>query len=447
MENKYPLLEAREKTDGFEKKLLKDFPESTLVVIRANIPGEKKGCIESCLIVYKIFSECEKKVKPLKIFHSYTNEEGLIFFLIVKTNPYLLKNLTVQIEEEHFLGRLADIDVLTSDKLFSRADLKISGRDISLRKCFLCGEPAAFCARSLRHSKNEIINFINKKVYFDFLKGNLTDKLASFAEAAMLTELCRIYGFGCVTANGKGSHSDMDFLLMLKCIPLAGNAVRNLTLKECASFSELRNYGKKTELELFNLTNGVNTYKGAFFLLLILNACVYRLIHRGKSFNYLSEEIKKFSREVKKDFELKNCSEVSLNTFLTVGDFGIRGEVLSGLDFYFKTLLPMLKDALNTDYGKTGLNVEPKITVEKIVLKLISETCDTTVIKRKGYEKLKELQKKAKAVLSSPESVFDLQCARLSSWCEKENISTGGSADRLIVLYNLFLLEKFFAYL
>ncbi|WP_024470702.1 citrate lyase holo-[acyl-carrier protein] synthase, partial [Treponema pedis] len=70
MENKYPLLEAREKTDGFEKKLLKDFPESTLVVIRANIPGEKKGCIESCLIVYKIFSECEKKVKPLKIFHS-----------------------------------------------------------------------------------------------------------------------------------------------------------------------------------------------------------------------------------------------------------------------------------------------------------------------------------------------------------------------------------------
>nr|WP_252723560.1 triphosphoribosyl-dephospho-CoA synthase [Treponema pedis] len=170
-------------------------------------------------------------------------------------------------------------------------------------------------------------------------------------------------------------------------------------------------------------------------------------MHRGKSFNYLSEEIKKFSREVKKDFELKNCSEVSLNTFLTVGDFGIRGEVLSGLDFYFKTLLPMLKDALNTDYGKTGLNVEPKITVEKIVLKLISETCDTTVIKRKGYEKLKELQKKAKAVLSSPESVFDLQCARLSSWCEKENISTGGSADRLIVLYNLFLLEKFFAYL
>ena len=428
MKTKYPLLDAREKTDAFEKKILADFPDSTLIVIRANMPGEKKGCIESDWIVYTIFLECKRQFKPEAIFSSYTNEEGLIFFLSIKKNPIKLKRSTVKIEEKHPLGRLADIDVLTLHKLFSRTDLS---RKNKLRKCFLCGEPAVHCTRTRRHSKQEIINFINEKVYSDFLKGRLTDKLASFSEAAMLAELCRMYGFGCVTANGTGSHSDMDFLLMLKCIPLAGKAVRALTEKKCASFSALRKWGRKIESKLFKITNGVNTYKGAFFLILILNACTYRILKKRKSFDSLREEISAFSWEVKKDFEEQNCSPASLHGFLQTGNCGIRSDVLSGFEEHFLTLLPLLKK-------------EPPYSIEKIIVTIISKTFDTTVIKRKNLKTLNELQKKAETVLSCKDSDFNGACAAFSVWCENEHISTGGSADRLIVLYNLFLLKKFF---
>ena len=53
----YALLNAREKTDAFEKKLLRQFGGKTLVTVRANIPGIKKGRLESNYIVYKIFLE------------------------------------------------------------------------------------------------------------------------------------------------------------------------------------------------------------------------------------------------------------------------------------------------------------------------------------------------------------------------------------------------------
>jgi len=102
----YALLNAREKTDAFEKKLLRQFDGKNLVTVRSNIPGIKKGCLESNYIVYKIFLECKKKLKPAAVFHSYTDEEGLIFFLIVKSDPVKIKRATVKIEETHPLGRL-----------------------------------------------------------------------------------------------------------------------------------------------------------------------------------------------------------------------------------------------------------------------------------------------------------------------------------------------------
>ena len=174
------LLEKREKTDFFEKELLSRFPFKTLVVIRANMPGGKKGSIESNWIVYRIFLECKKKMAPLKIFHSYTDEEGLIFFLIVDAPPLEVKALSIKIEDDESLGRLADIDVLTAEKLFSRNDFPQRNER---RKCFLCEKDAVICARSRAHSQKEIMNFILKKVHEDWsndgdifkLLGNLTE--------------------------------------------------------------------------------------------------------------------------------------------------------------------------------------------------------------------------------------------------------------------------------
>lgn len=426
------LLEKREKTDFFEKELLSRFPFKTLVVIRANMPGGKKGSIESNWIVYRIFLECKKKMAPLKIFHSYTDEEGLIFFLIVDAPPLEVKALSIKIEDDEALGRLADIDVLTAKKLFSRNDFPHENKR---RKCFLCEKDAVICARSRAHSQKEIMNFILKKVHEDWsYDGDIFELLGNLTESSLLAELCRPLGFGCVTANSQGSHKDMDFLLMLKCIPLIGSAIKNLSGKDCESFEALREYGKKQEKKLFDLTGGVNTYKGALFLLLILNACTFRIIKEKKAFTDLSKEIANFSLPLKKDFELKACSPSSLQAFNNLGSGGVRGLALSGFAEHFQNWLPLYKKT----FSEGGDFV-------KIIVKMIETTCDTTIIKRKGEKALLEVQKKAHSLLCIEEGPAQERAIKeFSEWCEKNNISTGGTADKIIILYNLELVREIF---
>ncbi|EMB46871.1 citrate lyase holo-[acyl-carrier protein] synthase [Treponema denticola] len=426
------LLEKREKTDFFEKELLSRFPFKTLVVIRANMPGGKKGSIESNWIVYRIFLECKKKMSPLKIFHSYTDEEGLIFFLIVDAPPLEVKALSIKIEDDEPLGRLADIDVLTAEKLFSRNDFP---QNNERRKCFLCEKDAVICARSRAHSQKEIMDFILKKVHEDwFYDGDIFELLGNLTESSLLAELCRPLGFGCVTANSQGSHKDMDFLLMLKCIPLIGSAIKNLSGKDCESFEALREYGKKQEKKLFDLTGGVNTYKGALFLLLILNACTFRIIKEKKAFTDLSKEIADFSLPLKKDFELKACSSASLQAFNNLGSGGVRGLALSGFAEHFQNWLPLYKKT----FSEGGDFV-------KIIVKMIETTCDTTIIKRKGEKALLEVQKKAHSLLCIEEGpAQERSIKEFSEWCEKNNISTGGTADKIIILYNLALIRESF---
>lgn len=430
------LLEKREKTDFFEKELLSRFPFKTLVVIRANMPGGKKGSIESNWIVYRIFLECKKKMAPLKIFHSYTDEEGLIFFLIVDAPPLEVKALSIKIEDDEALGRLADIDVLTAKKLFSRNDFPHENKR---RKCFLCEKDAVICARSRAHSQKEIMDFILKKVHEDWSyglsnDGDIFELLGNLTESSLLAELCRPLGFGCVTANSQGSHKDMDFLLMLKCIPLIGNAIKNLSEKDCGSFDALREYGKKQEKKLFDLTGGVNTYKGALFLLLILNACTFRIIKEKKVFADLSKEIADFSLPLKRDFELKACSSASLQAFNNLGSGGVRGLALSGFAEHFQNWLPL--------YKKTFSEGEAFV---KIIVKMIETTCDTTIIKRKGEKALLEVQKKAHSLLCIEDKPAQERAIKeFSEWCEKNNISTGGTADKIIILYNLELIREIF---
>ena len=426
------LLEKREKTDSFEKEILSRFPFKTLVVIRANIPGGKKGSIESNWIVYRIFLECKKKMAPIKIFHSYTDEEGLIFFLIVDAPPLEVKALSIKIEDDESLGRLADIDVLTAEKLFSRNDFSQKNKR---RKCFLCEKDAVICARSRAHSQKEIMDFILKKVHEDWsYDGDIFKLLGNLTESSLLAELCRPLGFGCVTANSQGSHKDMDFLLMLKCIPLIGSAIKNLNGKDCESFEALREYGKKQEKKLFDLTGGVNTYKGALFLLLILNACTFRIIKEKKAFTDLSKEIAAFSLPLKKDFELKACSLASLQAFNNLGSGGVRGLALSGFAEHFQNWLPL--------YKKTFSEGEDFV---KIIVKMIETTCDTTIINRKGEKALLEVQKKAYSLLCiNDKPAQETSITEFSAWCEKNNISTGGTADKIIILYNLELIRESF---
>jgi len=73
-------------------------------------------------------------------------------------DAFILKKMSVEIEETHTLGRLLDIDVYNINKK------QISRTEIGelTRKCFICSNEARSCIILKRHSLKEL----NKKINF-----------------------------------------------------------------------------------------------------------------------------------------------------------------------------------------------------------------------------------------------------------------------------------------
>lgn len=84
-------------------------------------------------------------------------------FLIVENDPYTVKKIATDFEDNNELGRLFDIDVLVSkDGMLS--PLSRSYFNEPERKCLLCDKPAKVCARSRTHSVLEMQNYISKLI-------------------------------------------------------------------------------------------------------------------------------------------------------------------------------------------------------------------------------------------------------------------------------------------
>ena len=83
--------------------------------------------------------------------HEVTGDEWIA---AVDCDAEKVKDLAMQIEETHPLGRLFDMDVLGPD-----------GRKLSrmrYRKCLICGRQAQECARSRTHTVKEMQEAIDK---------------------------------------------------------------------------------------------------------------------------------------------------------------------------------------------------------------------------------------------------------------------------------------------
>lgn len=146
MEN---ILEFREQRDSYEKELLETYPH-TLITIRPNYPGNEKRNEYANLVSEILAKEASGRLHVFKSIRSSTLE-GLIYHLIVEENGLLAKEICINLEEEHPLGRLADIDVRNQDTSFSRDHFNLGPR-----KCYLCEDDAIVCVRSRKHDLEDI---------------------------------------------------------------------------------------------------------------------------------------------------------------------------------------------------------------------------------------------------------------------------------------------------
>lgn len=156
------LLESRDKRAEFQTILLRGY-QTPLVSFTVNMPGKVKKNHRSETVfsagVEAIRETLAGHIVYYKLLDNLTGPEG---YFAVDLEVQQLKAAMCRIEDNHPLGRLMDIDVLSAPgQHVSRTTLGQLPR-----KCLVCGGMAAACTRSRAHPIEQLIAAID-----DLLEG------------------------------------------------------------------------------------------------------------------------------------------------------------------------------------------------------------------------------------------------------------------------------------
>ncbi|HHT39016.1 MAG: citrate lyase holo-[acyl-carrier protein] synthase [Acholeplasmatales bacterium] len=413
------ILEDREKRFYRVKELVNEY--HNCLILKGNIPGENKTIKEVYLLLTIFNHEITKRLKNYQR-EFYNSFDGPYFVYYNFKEPVKrLKEEFIKIEETHPLGRLIDIDVYSKGKTITRASM-----DLPQRKCLLCGNVAWLCMKERKHSVKELTDFIisstNKYLHDDF------DRLLT---TAFLSELNLHPKFGLVTPYSNGSHDDMNYHLMLNSLVAIKPYLLKLyqvgfqTSNIKKGFVEVRKIGIEAEKAMYKVTKGVNTYKGAIFLIGIM---IYSLGYYGqnKGLDY-PKIIKTTAKNILDELEGR-ANTFGIYAYQQFKMYTIRHEVYYGI--------PSVYEAYEYLDKFKELNSEALLMT---LIFIIKQKKDTVALKRaktmKNYNKwVAEIAKITKFNLKKIEAT--------TNSCIKNKISFGGSADILIAAVFLRLITK-----
>ncbi len=167
MANLEQILQGRDDRYALQASLIEKY-KSPLVSCTMNIPGPTKNSelIQTCFDkAMEVFIQRNQGV--LKEVAKQQKETGpeRYFIVLGGTNLYALKRRLAFFEQVLPIGRWLDLDLKDSD------GVAITRKDINLeqRRCLLCDRPAKECARSARHSLEDLLALTEKELRL-FLK-------------------------------------------------------------------------------------------------------------------------------------------------------------------------------------------------------------------------------------------------------------------------------------
>jgi len=236
--------------------------------------------------------------------------------------------------------------------------------------------------------------------------------LSHLAARALRIELDLTPKPGLVDRNNSGSHKDMDYALMSKSIDTLVYGFTKLALagyqKMIPLHEDIVRIGVRTEKEMFSVTEGVNTHKGALFSLGLAIVSTAHLIFNRKdlSAGNLIACISHLAGEF--------SSPADTNGAKMRAGFSIPGALdyaASGYDILFSTWIPFLRE---------------KNSYHDLLLKIISTLEDTNIYYRAGSEGAAFAKSRAKEMLGCCNE-HSLTC--LDAEFIRRNISPGGAAD------------------
>jgi holo-ACP synthase/triphosphoribosyl-dephospho-CoA synthase len=258
-------------------------------------------------------------------------------------------------------------------------------------------------------------------------------KLAALALKALLYEISLSPKPGLVDKFNNGSHTDMNFLTFIDSSAAVSVWFGELVQAGFAFHEDddtkalpvIRDIGLRMEAAMNQATGNVNTQKGIIFLMgLSLFACG-RLYRKTSHFDpeIFREIIKSVCRGLVQR-ELKDAPQPGKShgeeIFHKHGLSGARGEAESGFNTVFQFGLPVLTEA--------GSMTDMEMI--RCFLAIAAHNNDTNILYRGGRAVLDTFQNLCNIALKSFNSG---NFSNVEAFCERENISPGGSADLLVV--------------
>lgn len=159
------VLQNKDRRAFVQKKLCQQFPEDVVVALKLNVPGPIKNndMLQQLFWIgfRNLKSTFQKRRfgKPKKLV-SWDKVTGSESFVVYEASPLEAKKVATTFENEFFLGRLFDADVISK-----RTDFKPVPRtalNMPTRRCLLCNCSAKECARSRKHSVAELQAQVSK---------------------------------------------------------------------------------------------------------------------------------------------------------------------------------------------------------------------------------------------------------------------------------------------
>ncbi len=374
-------------------------------------------------------------------------DAGCEALFAVRAEPLELKRFAAQLEREHPLGRLWDLDVVGLDGVpLTRAQVGQPPR-----RCLLCEEPAAACARARAHPLELLSKVIEERVAaFGAVAGPEApsgangvpvldaETIGAWAHEALAREAALTPKPGLVDGENSGAHSDMDLATFRAALAAMrpywprffAVGAEEANGSDGALLRRLRALGLECEGAMFGATGGVNTHKGAIFSLGLLCGCAGKLAGRALDVELLCAEAARVTAPLVAT-ELRGatkCGTAGEQLYRRHGMVGARGEAASGFATVRLHALPSYR-ALRAELGE-------ELAMHDALLRLMANAGDTNVAKDGGLEGVGFVQRRAAELLgrggaSCPGFIEELR--RLDAELIERNLSPGGCADLLAV--------------
>lgn len=254
---------------------------------------------------------------------------------------------------------------------------------------------------------------------------------------------------GLVTPRSMGSHADMDlqtFMLTSGAIAPCFHRCAAAGISHGNSLSSLlpvvRAIGVEYDVSLLCASNGVNTQRGALFVLGIVAAAAGAVYSTRRAFSpeAIFSAVSEITRGIVQRELIANTD--AANTagkllYASHGVTGIRGEVEAGIPAVAYHGLPALKRALTAGHSLNRALVHALIAIASV-------TEDTTVMWRGGPEALEFVRSEAARINGLGGALEDEGLAeiyRFAEACIARRLSLGGAADLLAATAAIHLLD------